>query len=353
MTTKIGILGTGNISGTHARAANEIAGAEVAACWGRDMVRVKAFAKEHGGAPYDNLEQFLRHPGLDMVIVGTPSGLHAEHGIAAAQRGLHVLIEKPLEITTAKVDALIDACERSRVTLGVVFQDRTVPDLQWLARTIAAGELGEIVLVSASVRWYRPPEYYASSSWRGTWQLDGGGALMNQGIHTVDLLLWLFGDVARVFGATRTALHQIEVEDTAVACLEFTSGAEATLEVTTAAYPGFPRRLEISGTRGSIVVEGDRLARVELTTPATLPQPRTEGKPSSNASAASPIVRDVRGHRRVIEDFVQAITTGRSPLCDGREGRRSVALVEAIYAAAAATNAMPRAAPHPLRVDIR
>jgi len=351
LTIRIGILGTGNISGTHARAAREIADVQVAACWGRDMLKARAFAKEHGGVSYDNLRHFLDHPGLDLVIVGTPSGMHAEHALAVARKGLHVLVEKPLEIDTAKVDELIDACDRAGVKLGVIFQDRSVPELQWLRRTIAANELGQINLVSASVRWYRPPEYYASSSWRGTWRLDGGGALMNQGIHTVDLLLWLFGEVTRVSAATRTSFHAIAVEDTAVACLEFASGAVATLEVTTAAYPGFPRRLEISGANGTVIVEGDRLARVAVVTPMTWPQPWSEG--NTNASASSPVVGDVRGHRRVIEDFIDAIRTGNAPLCDGREGRRSIALVEAIYAAANAPNAERTAAPRPLRADSR
>ena len=350
LTVRIGILGTGNISGTHARAASEVANVEVAACWGRDMSKAKSFAAQHGGAAYDDLERFLEHPGLDVIVVGTPSGMHATHGIAAARHGKHVLVEKPLDISTARVDALIDACDRAGVTLGVIFQDRSVPELQWLRRAIADKALGEITLASASVRWYRPPEYYAGSSWRGTVKMDGGGALINQGVHTVDLLLWLLGDVTRVAAATRTTLHAIEVEDTAVACLEFASGAVGTLEVTTAAPPGFPRRLEISGTKGSVVVEGDRLSKVELATPA--PGQPLSTELNANASASSPVVKDVRGHRRVIEDFLTAIRTGSAPLCDGRDGRRSVALVEAIYGAAS-PNAAPSEAPRPLHAGPR
>lgn len=331
MSVRLGIIGTGNISGTHARAAREVSGVEVAAFWGRDAERAARLADEHGGTAHRELHAFLRQP-LDAVIVGTPSGLHADHAGAAARHGLHVLVEKPLDVTTERVDALIAECDQRRLTLGVIFQDRTAAGLAWLKRAIAAGALGEIFLVSAQVRWYRPPEYYGSSRWRGTWALDGGGALMNQGIHTVDLLLWLLGDVARVTALTRTAVHDVPVEDTAVALLEFASGAVGTLEATTAAYPGFPRRVELTGTLGTVVVEQDRVVSVDLRRPPPEPAPRSEA--NTNASASSPVVSDVRGHRLVIEDFVSAVRSGTAPLCDGRDGRRSVALVEAVYQSA-------------------
>lgn len=332
MTFRVGLLGTGNISDTHARAACEIAGVEVVAVCGRSAEKATRLARTYGGSAYSDVERFLEHRPMDAALVGTPSGLHAEHGIAAARRGLHVLVEKPLEITTAQADALIAECERAGVTLGVFFQDRTAPDLAWLRRNITAGVLGEVYLVSAQVKWYRPPEYYGASTWRGTWALDGGGALINQGIHTVDLLLWLLGDVRRVHAATRTALHQIEVEDTAVACLEFVNGAVGTLEVATSAYPGFARRVELTGTAGTVIIEHDRVKSVMLhDPPAELPL-REEG--NTNASASTPVVSDPRGHRRILEDFIHAVRHGERPLCDGRCGRRSVELVEAIYRAA-------------------
>jgi predicted dehydrogenase len=328
---RVGILGGGNISDTHARAAHEIPGVEVVAHWGRDVERAARLAEAYGGTAHRDLDDFLRQP-MDAVIVGSPSGVHAEHAMAAAARGLHVLVEKPLDVATARVDALLEACDRAGVRLGVIFQDRTAPDLVWLRRQIAAGVLGRILLVSARVKWYRPPEYYAGSRWRGTWALDGGGALMNQGIHTVDLLLWLLGDVARVQAVTRTALHAIEVEDTAVATLEFAAGAVGTLEATTAAYPGFARCAEITGTEGTVVVEHDRVVGVHLR--AEPPEPAPNSDANTNASASSAVVSDVRAHRRVIENFVDAVRTGAPLLCDGRDGRRSVALVEAVYESA-------------------
>ena len=332
MTFRVGLLGAGNISDTHARAARETEGVELVAHWGRDQRKSARLATQYGGTAYTELELFLEHRPMDAVLLGTPSGMHAEHAREAARRGLHVLVEKPLDVTTERIDAMIAECERAPVALGVFFQDRTAPDLVWLRRMIAAGALGDVFLISARVKWYRPPEYYRGSRWRGTWALDGGGALMNQGIHTVDLILWLLGDVQRVSAATRTAVHDIEVEDTVVACLELANGAVGTLEAATSAYPGFARRLELTGTAGTVIVEHDRVVSVNLREPPPEPPPRDQG--SANASATSPVVADSTGHRRVLEDFVAAVRSGRAPLCDGREGRRSVELVEAIYRAA-------------------
>jgi len=333
MTVRIGLLGCGNISDTHARAAALVPDVEVVAYWGRDPAKASALAQRYGGKGYRTLDEFLGHRPMDLVVVGTPSGVHAEHAQAAARQGLHVLVEKPLDVTTARIDGLTAECDRAGVKLGVIYQDRAAPALVWLRQLIAGGGLGRPIVASARVRWYRPQEYYAGSHWRGTWGLDGGGAVMNQGIHTVDLLLWLLGDVDRVYATTRTALHDIAVEDTAVACLEFAGGAVATLEATTAAFPGLPRRVELTGSEGTIVVEQDRVVSVQLRTAPETPPPVDDAR-SGNASASSPVIADATGHARVLEDFVAAIRTGAAPLCDGRDGRKSVALVEAMYRSA-------------------
>jgi UDP-N-acetyl-2-amino-2-deoxyglucuronate dehydrogenase len=333
VTYRIGILGSGNISGTHARAVRETPGAELVA-WagGRDPEKTAQLAARYGGTAYRDLDGFLEHRPMEVVLVGTPSGLHAEHAQAAARRGLHVLVEKPLDITTARIDALIDECDRAGVKLGVIFQDRAAPDLVWLKHLVGDGTLGTVFLASARVKWHRTPQYYADSDWRGAWALSGGGALANQGIHSIDLLLWLLGDVERVYAATRTAVHAIEVEDTAVAALEFAGGAVATLEAATSAFPGLPRRVEITGSEGTVIVERDRVVSMQLRTPVPGPPPQDDA--GTNASATSPAVADVRGHRRVLEDFLSAVQTGGTPLCDGRDGRRSVELVEAMYRSA-------------------
>jgi UDP-N-acetyl-2-amino-2-deoxyglucuronate dehydrogenase len=332
MTIHIGLIGGGNISETHARAARAIPGVEISAIQGTNAEKIARLCREHGGTAYQDLEAFLKHRPMDLVIIGSPSGLHAEQGIAAARRGLHVLTEKPIEINTAKADALIEAAREAGVQLGVIFQDRMKPHIRQLKTWLEQGLLGRVLFVDARVKWYRPPEYYANSHWRGTIALDGGGALINQGVHTVDLLLWLLGDVVHVQARTATLLHKIEAEDTAVATLEFASGALGIFHATTAAYPGYPRRVEISGTEGTVILEHDRIIAADLRN-----APANAGEsypPDENKSSSSAAVSDIRGHQAVLEDFLAAIQNKRACASDGVEGRRSIALVESIYQAA-------------------
>lgn len=325
----IGIIGGGNISETHARAAREIKGVEIAAIYGLNQAKSQQLSQRYGGAVYAGFEAFLRHSPMQLVVIGSPSGLHAEQGIAAARHGLHVLTEKPIDSNVARADALIAECEKAKVKLGVFFQDRVAPDLCQVKQLIDGGHLGRPILVSARVKWYRPPEYYSESRWRGTYALDGGGALINQGVHTVDLLLWLMGEVTRVQARAITGLHQIEVEDTIVATLEFKNGAVGTLEATTAAYPGYARRIELTGSNGTIIIEDNRIVALDLR--HSLEAPSLTVDPAPDASATSAAVANVNGHRRLLEDFIHAIETNGDPRCDGHAGRKSLALVEAIY----------------------
>jgi UDP-N-acetyl-2-amino-2-deoxyglucuronate dehydrogenase len=241
-------------------------------------------------------------------------------------------VEKPIDVRLDRTDALVAAAAAADVRLGVLFQDRTQPSLARLRDELASGRLGRPLLASARVKWYRPPEYYAGSHWRGTWALDGGGALMNQGIHTVDLLIWLLGPIGRVTARTATLRHSIEVEDTALALLEFSSGALATLEATTAAYPGYARRVELTTTGGTVTIEQGEVVAADLEEP--LDDLVSAASRSTNPSASSPVVADAAGHQRLIEDFVQAIAQHRDPLCSGREGRKSLAVVHAVYESA-------------------
>jgi UDP-N-acetyl-2-amino-2-deoxyglucuronate dehydrogenase len=325
----VGLIGAGNISDTHAAAAAAIEGVRVVAVCGRTREKAERLAARAGATAYDELARFLEHRPMDLVVIGSPSGLHAEQGIAAAKQGLHVLTEKPIDVTTLAADRLIAEADRAGVTLGVIFQDRMKPDVRRLKALVDGGRLGTPILASASVRWHRPPEYYQASAWRGTRALDGGGALMNQGVHTVDLLLWLFGPVRRVFGRTATRLHPIEVEDTVVAVLEFASGAIGTLEAATSAYPGYPRRIELTGSEGTVRLEGDRLAAIDLRQPVE-GEVATGANPISVA-ASSPVVADTTAHRAVLEDFIAAIAHRVPPSCDGAQGRASVAVIEAVY----------------------
>jgi len=323
-----GFTGGGNITETHIRAA-AAAGLKIAAIYGTNSGKVRTLAQKYGGEAYGDFDRFLSHKPLDLVMLGSPSALHSNEGIAAARAGLHILTEKPIDVTVTRADALIKATRNAGVKLGVFFQDRLKPDILRVKGWIESGKLGRPVLVDAAVKWYRPPEYYSGSKWRGTLALDGGGALMNQGIHTVDLLIYLLGDITRVQSVTKTVLHHIESEDTCVATLEFANGAVGVLHATTAAFPGYPRRLEITGTEGTVRIEQDRITHLDLRDPSALAD--EVESPDQNASASSPVVSDIRGHQRIIEDFVEAIETGRDPVCSGEEGRRSVAVVEAIY----------------------
>jgi predicted dehydrogenase len=339
----IGIIGGGNISDTHARAAREIDGVKIAAIYGANREKSARLAEAYGARVFDELDAFLDHKPMQIVLVGSPSGLHADQGIAGARRGLHVLVEKPIDITTERADALINECARAHVKLGVFFQDRVAPGIRKLKELVDKGRIGKPILVSGRVKWFRPPEYYSGSRWRGTLALDGGGALMNQGVHTVDLLLWLMGDVERVYAKAKTALHKIEAEDTVVATLEFANGAIGTLEAATSVYPGYSRRVELTGTEGTLILEQDRIIAADLR-PVAQTSVCDSSEPASGAPIAdivepmkgdaattSPVVSDVSGHKRIIEDFLRAIETNTTPLCDGREGRRSVELVQAIY----------------------
>jgi UDP-N-acetyl-2-amino-2-deoxyglucuronate dehydrogenase len=328
----IGLIGAGNISDTHARAIAAIPDVGVAAVYAPTRAHAEQLAGRHGGIACDSLEALLAHVPLDMVVIGSPSGLHAEQGIAAAKRGLHVLVEKPIDVTTARADALIGEAVRTGVTLGVIFQDRLKPDVQRLKTLVEGGRLGTPILANARVKWYRPPSYYAGSRWRGTEALDGGGALMNQGVHTVDLLLWLFGPVRRVFGKTIAGLHAIDVEDTAVAVLEFANGAIGTLEAATSAYPGYSRQIELTGSNGTVRLDGDDLAAIDLKDARDDERPAPSRR--ATASAASAVVADPTAHVRVFEDFIRAIERRAAPACDGPGGRHSVALIEAIYRSA-------------------
>lgn len=328
----IGLFGAGNIGNTHARAIQSIADAKIVAVFDSNREKAMQLGAACDAGVYTDQEQFLSQRPMDMVIVATPSGLHAQQGIAAANQRLHVLVEKPIDIRTERADALIRACDESGVRCGVVFQERYAPGTLQLKNLISQGALGRLLLVSAHVPWYRPPEYYTESSWHGVKAIDGGGALINQGIHTLDLLLWLVGDVTNIQAATATLLQPTKSEDTALALLEFANGAFGTIEITTVAYPGYERHIEIRGTEGTVILEAERIVKADLRSKTDCVVSDVGGLVGDRAK--SWMVADISGHRSVIEAFIGAIRSGNPFACDGREGRRSLELVERIYAAA-------------------
>ncbi|MBL8167459.1 MAG: Gfo/Idh/MocA family oxidoreductase [Acidobacteria bacterium] len=330
--TGFGIVGCGMIGAVQAAAIQAIQGARLLAVCGKDPERTAKFAERFGATPYTDYNAFLAHPGLRIVNICTPSGLHAEQGIAAARAGKHVLVEKPIETTLAKADALINACDEAGVRLGVIFQSRFLPAVQQFKRALDEGRLGRLMVGDAYVKWYRAPEYYADS-WHGTLALDGGGALINQAIHTVDLLRWMLGPVETVF-AMKAALRypHIEAEDTLVANVRFQNGALGVIEATTSVKPGFKRRVEISGERGTIILDGDAISCWAVDGDAG---PVGEDEQLTDGSA-NPAAISNEGHRRQIEEMMNAVLENRAPLIDGREGRKSLELVCALYESAQA-----------------
>src|SRR4051794_39206199 len=255
-----GIVGCGMIAEFHTKAIHEIPGARVVAAYSRSESNGAKIAGLAGGGcrVFDDLDAMLALPEIDVVCVCTPSGAHLEPGVKAARAGKHVVVEKPLEITLPRCDAIIRACDEAGVRLCTIFPSRFSRANLALKTAIDTGRFGRLTLGDTYVKWWRTQEYYDSGGWRGTWSLDGGGALMNQAIHNVDLLLWLMGDVESVQALTATLAHlRIEVEDTAVAALRFKNGALGVIEAATSAFPGLLKRTEIHGERGSARVEQD------------------------------------------------------------------------------------------------
>jgi UDP-N-acetyl-2-amino-2-deoxyglucuronate dehydrogenase len=332
-TLNIAILGTGMVARYHAQAIAAAPGARLVATCRADPAK-KAAAEAEFGVPCEtDYAALLARPDVDAVSVCTPSGAHAAQTIAAARAGKHVLVEKPMALTVRDADAMIEACHAAGVRLGVALQRRTEPAYQAVRSAIAAGTLGRPVLGLAVIPYYRTPAYYQSAAWRGTWAEDGGGALMNQGIHIADLLLWFMGDVEEVQARTATLAHSIEVEDDLSASLRFKSGALGAIVATTAAAPGFPHRVEVYGTRGGVQLEAEAVVRWEGEAAPALEGTLAPGTAAAGAGS-SPTGIAPTGHVRILSDFVLAVREGRPPLVPGEEGRRSLALVLSVYEAA-------------------
>ena len=335
---KFGVIGCGMISRFHARAIREI-GAELVACYDYLPIAAERYAQEFGCKAYAELKEFLTDPEIQIVTICAPSGAHLEPAVAAARAGKHVVVEKPLEVTTERCDEIIKACEESGVTLATIFPSRFHDSSRKLKAAIDAGRFGKLTLGDAIVKWYRTQQYYDSGAWRGTWKLDGGGALMNQAIHSVDLLLWLMGDVAEVTALTGLVAHEnIEVEDVAIAALRFKNGAFGTLEATTAAFPGYLKRIETSGDKGSAVIEEEDIVKWDFaeTAPedAAIREAMASRQTATGGGAADPAAIGHMAHAKLFQDVLEAIEEGRKPLVDGYEGRRSVEVIRAVYESA-------------------
>jgi len=338
MTIGFGIVGCGMIAHFHARAIADVRGAKLVAGFDQVPAAADRLAEAFGCRAYYDLDQMLADPAVDVVTIATPSGAHMEPAVAAACAGKHVIVEKPLEITLRRCDRIIAACKKARVVLSTIFPSRFHASSVELKRAVEQGRFGRLTVGDAIVKWYRTQQYYDSGAWRGTWELDGGGALMNQAIHSVDLLTWLIGPVAEVRARTALLAHQrIAVEDVAMATVEFANGALGIIEASTAIYPGYLKRIEIHGTAGSAAIEEEDIVRWDFAKKTKRDEAirqKMAARISGGGGAADPKAIGHHGHARQFQDVLKSIQKGTSPLVDGPEGRRSVEIILAIYKSA-------------------
>lgn len=327
----IGLVGAGSIARTHADAIADIANARLVAVCDALEPACRAFARDRGGLDWTtDIHELVSRPDIDIVNICTPSGTHADLAVVAAQACKHLIVEKPLDITLKQVDRIIHASQESGVKLTGILPYRFRAGAGRAKAAIEQGRLGRLVLVDAHVKWHRPPEYYRG--WHGTWKLDGGGALMNQGIHSIDLLQWLAGPVDTVFGHTATLGHDIETEDTASVVLKFRHGGMGAIQATTSCWPGDPARVEIHGTMGTIVLDEGRVVVWKLVDSSPeeehtmVSAERQNGRSFSDPTAISHMA-----HRSQIEDMIEAIETDRDPRVSGQDARHAIEIIRAIY----------------------
>ena len=330
------IVGSGMIADFHAAAIAQTSGARLVAVYSRGAEGRVAFSKKHECRAAASIEELVRDPAVRAVCIATPSGAHAEAAVPFLEAGKAVLCEKPLEVSMAAVDRILDAERRGGGMLAGVFQMRLGRGARLLKAAIEAGRFGRLTLCSAYVKWWRAPEYYASSGWKGTLALDGGGALINQGIHAVDLLQWFAGMPAEVSAFSAALVHPIEAEDTLVASLRFRHGGFGVIEAATSAWPGADLRIEINGERGAAALVNDRLVRWEFaeSQPGDAAVLAPNDGPEIKSGASSAGAMSGEGHRLLVADLVAALREGRAPMIPGAEARDAVALVLAIYESA-------------------
>lgn len=348
---RFGLIGLGVNGSKHAEQLTAIADAALVAVADADPAKARLFAERYRVAGYDNYHDLLNRDDIDIVNICTPSGMHGDMAIDAARQGKHAIVEKPMDISLAKADAMIEAFEEAARKLCVISQHRFDPATVRLKEAMDRGELGDPLLGEAAVNWYRSQTYYDGGSWRGTWELDGGGALMNQSIHTIDIFQYLVGPVASVYTTTACLNHdRIQVEDVAVSVWRLANGGLASVVGTTLAYPGLPARIELFGSQGSAVLEGSTLTHF-YKRPTDESQLRTRDRKAVNLAepgstpdaeaAGDPGKFPGRSHRLQMMDMIAAVRENRDPLVTGQEGRKPLELILAMYASARTGQPVP------------
>ena len=327
---RFGIIGCGMIANFHAAAIAQIEDAELCACYDQYAPGAEAFAEKHNIMAFATLEELLESDLIDAVSICTPSGMHAPQTLRALDAGKHVVVEKPMSLSLEDADAIIGRSEQTKRKVCGISQYRLQEAVQVVKHAIDEGAFGRIVSASLAMKYYRSQEYYASAGWRGTWKMDGGGALMNQGIHGIDVFRYLMGPVRSLTAITKTQTRNIEVEDSAVAIVDFKCGAIGTIEGSTTCYPGYPRRIEICGDKGSVVLEEDRILRWDLSAECPIPV----GMNAENVASSDPKAISAEGHIRLIGNFTSAVLHDTPLLLDAKSGRAPLEVILGIYKSA-------------------
>ena len=335
-----GIIGGGMIANFHAQAIQAMSNGQLVAIYARNEEKALGLGVKYNCKSYHNLDDMLADSTIDIVTIATPSGAHLEPTISAAKSGKHVVCEKPLEITPERISEMIHVCKQQNVVLAGIFNRRFNPAVKAFKKAIDDCRFGTLTMCDAYVKWYRTQDYYESGAWRGTWALDGGGALMNQSIHTIDQLIYLAGDIKRLSASTTCLIHEgIEVEDTAVAILEFESGARGVIQGATSCWSshGHPAEVHICGSEGSVFMSDESFRIWDFKTPApedTVVRNSLMEGASQGLGANDPSAINFDGHLRNFENVVQAIEAGEDPLVTGEEGLKAVKVIDAIYRSA-------------------
>lgn len=336
-----GIVGCGMIAGFHAQAIESMQGGHLACVFSRKKANADRLAKTYNCASYQDYKAFLAHPGLDIVAIATPSGAHLEPCVQAAKAGKHIICEKPLEVNLERIDRMIQVCDQHNIMLAGIFPRRFNEATIEFKKAVDAGRLGKITLADAYIKWYRTQEYYDNGDWRGTWKLDGGGALMNQSIHTIDLIYYLNGDVEWVCAFADRSIHKrIETEDNAVAILKFKNGSLGVIEGSTSCFSplGHPAEVHMCGSDGSIFMRDDSFTvwdfKKKLLSDKRIMKRFRAKAGEKGAGAADPAAISFIGHQKNFEDAVRALRAGKRPLIDGGEARKSIEIILSIYRSA-------------------
>ena len=323
---RYGIIGCGGIANSHAESLLQIKGAKLIGVSGCSAKEPVGFAQKYGIRSFDSTTQLLESDEIDAVTICTPSGYHAFIAIDAAEHKKHAIIEKPLALTAKSAKEVVEAFKKNKVTGSVISQLRFSEEIRRARDIINSGRLGDIIMTTLTMNYFRSQEYYDSGSWRGTWKLDGGGAMMNQGIHGIDMLLFLVGPVKNVYGYIRTLTHKIEVEDNAVAILEFKNGSLGTITASTSIVPAKNKTIEIHGTKGTILIEEERIRTLYIENEEDyVAQDIRQGE-----SATSHIIKS-DGHIKQLTEFTQALLENRAPYVSLEDGMRAVDLITSVY----------------------